>query len=171
MKNNLIRSMSAVFIALIAASFTWAGSSTETPALQVRISGPGNLDPLEQDRAADTLFVQLQDVFRRRGVEGRITQLDDREDPVANAPVLALNVIEWKPDRAGIANLRFTAQVTESDGTVVEFGSITGTGVTLGVRSRGNSVEALEQAATDAFRTLHERYNRVHPAGADMAKN
>ena len=167
MKTNLIRSLTAAVFTLIAVPFTWAGSSTETPALQVRITGPNNLDPLQQDDSADALFVQLQDVFRRRGVEGKITQLDDNEKPV-EAPVLTLNVIEWKPDRAGIVNLRFFAKVTETDGTEVDIGSITGTSVTLGVRG---SADAMERAATEAFRSLHERYHRMHPSGDSVALN
>ncbi len=121
----------------------------ERPSLQVEVSLPASGDILHERDVSEALTARVRDVFQRRGYEGKVEEMLRGDSTKSGEPVLAINLIRWRMDRAGFVECSFTAGVRQADGTVVPLGVFTASEVTMGTGHWGLS-DTFERAAEGA---------------------
>lgn len=152
-------------VAAIALFAPLAPAADKKPAakpadLQVIVDVPPTWRPFLEDDIAGALFYRLKDVFGRRGYKGEIAQLTTFDAEAKDAPVLRLNLTEWRVDRTGNAQCTLTASLRTAAGEK-DLGLATGTalfwprGDRWGLNRQMETADALEDAADSALRDLY----------------
>ncbi len=135
---------------------------TAKPAdLQVIVDVPPSWRPFLDDDIAEALFYRLKDVFGRRGYKGEIAQLTTFDVEAKDAPVLRLNLTEWRVDRTGNAQCTLTASLKTPAGEK-NLGLAAGTalfwpqGNRWSISRQMETADALEDAAENALREVYD---------------
>ncbi len=152
----------ATFAALFAVAPAAEAKREATPAdLQVIVDVPPTWRPFLDDDIAEALFYRLKEVFKRRGYKGEIVQLTSLDKEAPDAPVLRLNLTEWRVDRVGNAQCTMTATLKTGAGES-SLGLATGTAILWAHGSRWSfsrqleTADALEGAADNALREVYD---------------
>lgn len=160
--------MKRILISLIVASGLLASAGTlsaqtqspDRPSLQVEVSLPASSDILHERDVAEALTARVRDVFQRRGYEGKVHEMLRGDSTETGEPVLAINLIRWRMDRAGFVECSFTAGVRQADGTVVPLGVFTASEVAMGTGRWGLS-DTFERAAEHAADQLWTKLRKT----------
>lgn len=152
----------AAFVCLITlAPAADAKKPAPKPAdLHVVVDVPPTWRPFLEDDIAEALFYRLKEVFGRRGYQGEIVQLTSYDAETKDAPILRLNLTEWRIDRTGNAQCTMSATLKSADGEK-NLGLASGTalfwprGNRWGIHRQAETADALEDAADSAMRDLY----------------
>ncbi|HYC70418.1 MAG TPA: hypothetical protein VEB66_04370 [Opitutaceae bacterium] len=132
-------------------------------ALQVIVDVPPAWSPFLEDDVAEAFAYRLQETFRRQGFVGSVAHVHRLDEPVAQVPVIEIQLTEWRIDRAGQALCSFNALLRTPQGEK-RLGRVTdsaifwpSSGGRWGIQRRLEASDALEDAAERALRDLYER--------------
>lgn len=167
MKNPFFRVLGALTALTLLTSPAFAKVS-EPPRLAVRIDTPTVFDLSAERDIGEALAVTLSDTFRRRGFEGRIAQIDRRDDAPPGIPVLEITLLDWRVRPSGFVECRFTSTLTDLSGETIRLGSYYGTAVDMGLRTPFSARRSFEDAAQNAMRNLYRDFAKLDTARADL---
>lgn len=141
--------------AVIAAPATLPAATDDSiPPLQVRVTIPATPSPNAEFDVSERFTDLLMTVFRRSGYNGRITEVEPRDEPKPGSPVLSLNITDWEKNPVGNIDCRFSATL-EAGGQERQLGSFTGTSLGLMTGPGGSGLsDAFDSAAYNALRDL-----------------
>lgn len=134
--------------------------------LQVIVDVPPTWRPFLEDDIAEALFYRLREVFGRRGYKGDIAQLTTFDAGTKDAPILRLNLTEWRVDRTGNAQCTLTASLKTAD-REKHLGLASGTalfwpqGNRWSISRQMETADALDDAAESAMRELYDAVART----------
>ena len=149
-------------IALLAACTSTQRAADTRPAdLQVQVNVPPTWRPIIDDDIAETFSYLLRAEFERSGYAGNIVYVHPGETPVESAPLLVVNLSEWRVNRTGEAECLFSADLRTPNAGERDLGFTTRMDM-MGLMNRGgfglarayDYAYALENAANMALRDL-----------------
>ncbi len=79
------------------------------PTLEVQVNVPPSWRPMLDERIADALVSDVQDVFQRRGYHGPMKEVSSLDAPDPGANLLTIDLTEWRIDPVGNIDCTFTA--------------------------------------------------------------
>jgi len=155
---NLLRGGCLLTIASLLVALSACGAEpakSKAPlALQVQVNVPASWRPWLDDEVADSFTDRARDILRQRGVEGRIERLELSDSPVAEVPLLTINLVDWRVNHVGNIDCTFTASLQTPRG-VRQFGLYTNTTMRwLTGPGRFGLSRSFEEAAEGAIRDL-----------------
>jgi len=129
--------------------------------LQLAVGVPPSMSILYEEEVADAFAYRVSSILHEQGFRGRIHYVDRWNKPDAGIPVLAVELREWRVDRAGFVDCTFTANLQSPDGRQ-SLGLFTGTSMmTWQRRDWFARAEGFEDAARDAITNLASRMERT----------
>lgn len=125
--------------------------------LQLTVGVPPSMSILYEEEVADAFAYRVSSILHEQGFRGRIHYVDRWSKPDAAIPVLAVELREWRVDRAGFVDCTFTANLQSPDGQK-SLGLFTGTSLmTWRRRDWFSRAEGFDDAARDAITNLAAR--------------
>lgn len=150
-----------------------AAKEKSTPALQVLVDVPPTWDPEREDDVAETLYIQINDTFRRAGFKGDIVQVERHDKIRDDVPLLDIRLMEWRISRSGHVDCTFNAGL-KLDGAERSLGMFNGTAMHWGnTRDQHRALQrGLEDSARSAIKNLWRqiREKDLLPAAAKGEK-
>jgi hypothetical protein len=159
--------LSATLVVLMAnfAGCATTGRNTaadDRPArLQVTVGVPPTMSMLYREEIAEAFGYRVSAYLHEQGFRGRIRYIDEWETPNPERPVLAVELQEWRVDRAGFVDCTFTASLATM-GARQNLGVFHGTSfMTWPRRDWYARAEGFEEAARDAVTNLAARLEQT----------
>jgi len=135
-------------------------AKAELPQLQLVVTVPPHWRPFLSNDLAEAFSTRLAEVFRRTGYTGEIRFLDE-ERAAAAAPLLAVELINWRINRTDRAVCTFTASL-KSDNREHTLGTFENDLLVWNDRfGRWGLANALGNAADRALRDLSDKLNSL----------
>lgn len=107
-----------------------AGSTTDgdpaPPALLLRISVPPMWDSIHEADITNSFHHRIATKLKHAGFVGEIGELNRFDDPAPAIPVMEVNLLQWRPERAGNIVCVFGANLITA-GKNTNLGLFTGT--------------------------------------------
>jgi hypothetical protein len=164
MKTTFPRTLAVALATLLASAAFGAVDGRKAPdtgpTILVDVRVPIMWRPLLEDDIEKAFSERLELVFRDRGFTGRLRVIDDaeRKQPRANLNILTLHLLEWRVDRLGSVQCRFTAVVRTATGEK-ELGTFAATSWLMD-RSRWSLRGAMDDVARNALTDLYDKLLR-----------
>lgn len=124
--------------------------------LQVQINIPPSWEPMLEARVSESFVSHIDDVFRRRGYDGEITEVRWFEEPSPGCCLLSINLTEWRMNHAGNIDCTFTANL-QTERETRHLGVFTGMSLRwMSGPGRFGLSDAFGDAAENAIRQLYD---------------
>jgi hypothetical protein len=166
---------SVVLFAVLAASlaFVPAASAANDPnsqpaaattekaqpgVMQVTVNVPASMRPWISDDIAEAFAGRVTDVLHQRGYKSKVHYVNRSEEPAADQPLLAINLIEWRTDHVGNVDCTFSAALSTPQGKK-DLGLFIGTSMMM--FSRPDWFARSDQFDDAARQALHDLYQRI----------
>jgi hypothetical protein len=130
----------------------------DAPVLLVEINVPIMWRPFLEEDIEQAFAERFERVFRERGFTGRLRVIADadQQQPRARLSILSLYLNEWRVDRAGQVQCRFTASIRTAAGQK-DLGSFAATSFDWAMdRSRWILRQSLDEVARQALNDLYD---------------
>lgn len=134
-------------------------ATTSTPSLpaetvHVQVDLPPGVSPLYSDRIAEAFTDEVRHVFIQAGFKRPVETLLYVDEKARLENVLRINLLEWRFDRLGNTECRFTAQLQTPQGSRY-LGAYSGTSMGIS-RTPGfwGALDSFDEAAQDALGDL-----------------
>lgn len=134
------------------------GASASSRVMQITVDLPASLRPFPSDNDIAEVFAEhVADSLRQHSFTAPVHYVEPFDNPRADQPLLAINLVEWQVDRTGNVNCTFSATLKTSKGSN-DLGLFTGVG--LGMIPRPDWFlldDQFEDAARQALSDLFPR--------------
>jgi hypothetical protein len=137
-------------------------SASQAPVMQITVNLPASMRPLLSDDIAEVFAGHVADSLRQHGFTAQVHYVDPFDNPPADQPLLAINLVEWQVDRSGNVNCTFSATLKTPKGRN-DLGLFTGVG--MGIIPRPDWFlldDQFEDAARQALSDLYPRMVNTH---------
>lgn len=135
--------------------------------MQLTVDLPASMFTIYDQEIAEAFAYRVASILHEQGFRGRIKYIDDGNF-VPNAPVLAVNLQEWRVDRIGNVDCTFTAAIRGPRGEQ-RLGIFSGTAIMIWPRRDWYArAEGFEDAARQAITELADRLEQsgvLEPVG------
>jgi len=130
---------------------------TQPIALQVCVTVPPSMRPWREDDLAEAFADRVATALHDQGFVGRIAYVSSFDQPVADRPLLTVNLIEWRMNHVGMVDCTYSARLSASQGQD-DLGIFSGTGLMMfSRRDWFGRADQYEDAARDALNNLYKR--------------
>lgn len=146
--------LGALAYAVPSAPAAGSESKQEAMPLQVQVMVPPTWQAWIDDDVAEAFTDRVREVFRHRGFAGKVREITAPDEPSTDAPLLTINLIEWRVSHIGNIECTFTANLQTAK-TTHQFGIYTNTEMRwLQGPGRFGLARSFENAAEGAIRQL-----------------